>query len=177
MRVSASGKFKEAIAYGASKLQYESLTEGQIKTVEGYLSGQDVFVCSPTGSGKSLCFEIAPYAIDWVRFGPLEEENIVRTVCVIVAPLLSLMHDQVASLKRKGIAAICIGPECSQEDLKATQNGHYNLVFGSPEALFADGHRNIFRGEISVERCDRPRCRRKGDPPFYRLLRVARSSQ
>lgn len=141
-------KFKEAIAYGASKLQYESLTEGQIKTVEGYLSGQDVFVCSPTGSGKSLCFEIAPYAIDWVRFGPLEEENIVRTVCVIVAPLLSLMHDQVASLKRKGIAAICIGPECSQEDIKTIQNGHYNLVFGSTEALL-NGYRNIFRGEIN----------------------------
>ena len=101
LRVSASMKFKEAIAYGASKLQYESLKEGQIKTVEGYLSGQDVFVCSPTGSGKSLCFEIAPYAIDWVRFGPLEEENIISTVCVIVAPLLSLMHDQVASLKKE----------------------------------------------------------------------------
>ena len=51
-------KFKEAIAYGASKFQYDSLKEGQRKTVEGYLSGQDVFVCSPTGSGKSLCFEI-----------------------------------------------------------------------------------------------------------------------
>ena len=128
LRVSASMKFKEAIAYGASKLQYESLKEGQIKTVEGYLSGQDVFVCSPTGSG-SLCFEIAPCAIDWVKFGPPEEENIVRTVCVIVAPLLSLMHDQVASPKRIGIAAICIRPECSQEDIKKTAT--YRLLHGS----------------------------------------------
>ena len=111
-------KFKEAITYGASKLQYKSLKEGQIKMVEGYLSDQDVFVCSPTGSGKSLCLEIAPYTIDWVKFGSFEEENLIRTVCLIVVPLLSLMHDQVASLKRKGIAAICIGPESRRKILK-----------------------------------------------------------
>lgn len=57
-------KFTEAMAYNASKIQYELLKEGQIKTVEGYLSGQDVFVCFPTGLGKSLCFEIVPDAID-----------------------------------------------------------------------------------------------------------------
>lgn len=73
--------FKEAIAYDAWKLQYESLKDGRIKTVKGYLSGQDVFVCSPTGSGKSLCFEIVPDVIDWVRFRPVEGENIVRTIC------------------------------------------------------------------------------------------------
>lgn len=142
-------EFKDAIAYGVSKLDYESLKEGQTKTVEGYLSSQDVFVCSLTGSGKSLCFEIAPYAIDWVKYGPFEEENPVRThaVCVIVVPLVSLMNDQVACLQRKGIAAICIGPDSSQEDIKVIQNGQYNLVFGSLEVLL-NSYRNIFKGEI-----------------------------
>lgn len=112
-------------AYDASQLRYELLNEGQ-KTVEGCLSGQELFVCSPTGSGKSLCFEIAAL-IDWVKFGPLEEENKVPTICVVVAPL-SFMHDLVASLQRKGIATICIEPECLQEDIKAIQNGRYNLV-------------------------------------------------
>ena len=76
-------------------------------------------------------FEIAPYAIDCVKFGSFKKENIVGTVCVIMAPLLSLMHDQVASLKRKSIAAICIRPECSQEGIKAILNGHYNLVLAA----------------------------------------------
>lgn len=115
-------------AYDASQLQYELLKEGQ-KTVEGRLSGQDVFVCFPTGSGNSLCFEIAAL-IDWVKFGPPEEENKVPTICVVVAPL-SFMHDLVASLKRKGIATICIEPECLQEDIKTIQNGHYNLVLAA----------------------------------------------
>ena len=134
----------EAIQYGLSKVNYKALKEVQRETVEAYLFGKDVFMCAPTGSGKSLCFEIAPYAIDWVKFGSVEGET-VRTVCVVVAPLVSLMNDQVASLQMKGIAAICIGPDCAPDDIEAIKNGKYNLVFGSPEALL-NSYRHIFRG-------------------------------
>ena len=54
-----------------------------------------------------------------------------------MAPLL--INDQVASLKRKGIAANCIGPECSQEDIKAIQNGHYSLGSWQPGGAFGTG--------------------------------------
>ena len=43
---------------------YPNLRDYQKKTVEAYLSGRDVFVSAPTGAGKSLTFEIAPYAFN-----------------------------------------------------------------------------------------------------------------
>jgi len=52
---------EDALDFGLRKLEYSQLREGQRKVVEAYLSGRDVVFCSPTGSGKSLCFEIAPF--------------------------------------------------------------------------------------------------------------------
>ena len=45
--------------FGLQKLGYSKLQDGQKHVVEAYLTGKDVFFCSPTGSGKSLCFETA----------------------------------------------------------------------------------------------------------------------
>lgn len=43
--------------------------------------------------------------IDWVKFELFKEDRAICTVCVIVAPLVYLMNDQVASLQRKSIVA------------------------------------------------------------------------
>ena len=43
---------------------YSELREYQRKTIEAYVSGRDVFVSAPTGGGKSLTFELAPYTFD-----------------------------------------------------------------------------------------------------------------
>ncbi len=43
---------------------YSELKEYQRRTVEAYLSNRDVFVSAPTGAGKSLTFELAPYAFE-----------------------------------------------------------------------------------------------------------------
>lgn len=43
--------------------------------------------------------------IDWVKFKLFKEDRAICTVCVIVAPLVYLMNDQVASLQRKSIVA------------------------------------------------------------------------
>ena len=48
-------KVLEAIDDGKNKLGYQSLRQHQKKCVESFLKGEDVFVCVPTGSGKSLC--------------------------------------------------------------------------------------------------------------------------
>ena len=56
-----SGELKKegVILYGLGKLNYSELRFNQRKVVEGYASGKDVFSYSPTGSGKSLTFELA----------------------------------------------------------------------------------------------------------------------
>ena len=45
--------------------EFENIRENQRKVVEAYLSGRDVLMITPTGSGKSLTFHIAPFAIDF----------------------------------------------------------------------------------------------------------------
>ena len=58
---------EQAIKYGLSKLGYDKLRGPQHEVVEAYAAGKDVFLSSPTGSGKSLCFEIAPYVLDKMK--------------------------------------------------------------------------------------------------------------
>ena len=55
--------------FGLQKLGYDKLRDGHKRVVEAYLTGKDVFFCSPAGSGKSLCFEIAPFVFEGIAVG------------------------------------------------------------------------------------------------------------
>ena len=87
---------REAINFGLNKLNFENIRENQRKKVEAYLSGRDVLMISPKGSGKSLTFYIVPFAIDFFKHG---ERDDIQTVCLTIFPLVSLMNDQVSSLR------------------------------------------------------------------------------
>ncbi|CAH3033389.1 unnamed protein product [Porites evermanni] len=60
---------KDAITYGLQKTQYKDVREHQRKVIEGYCSGKDVFLSAPTGSGKSLTFEVAVYVFNYLERG------------------------------------------------------------------------------------------------------------
>ena len=92
---------QSAISYGLRSLGYSEAMDAQRRVIEAYMAGRDVLMVAPTGSGKSLIFQIAPFVFDHLRHG--ERENI-SSVCIVVAPLLSLMHDQVDGLRSKGIS-------------------------------------------------------------------------
>ncbi len=64
---------------------------GQQEIIETVLAGSDVLAVMPTGSGKSLCYQLP--ALLGVR------------LTVVVSPLIALMRDQVAQLRGYGIAA------------------------------------------------------------------------
>ena len=87
---------REAINVGLNKLNFENIRENQRKMVEPYLSGRDVLMIWPKGSGKSLTFHIAPFGIDFFKHG---ERDVIQTVCLVIFPLVSLMNDQVSSLR------------------------------------------------------------------------------
>ena len=55
-----------AIRKAAKYMGYMSIREEQTKAVKGILSGRDVFVCLPTGYGKTLCYSILPKAFDFI---------------------------------------------------------------------------------------------------------------
>lgn len=132
---------KDAINYGLSKIGFTEIREHQRQVVEAYLSGKDVFVSAPTGSGKSLTFEIAPYVFDYMEHG---ERESIEAVCIVVVPLIALMKNQVTSLRDRGIAAAYVGEDCSEEERRDICEGKYNIVFGSPEAML-NSSRHIFR--------------------------------
>ena len=103
---------------------------------------------SPTGSGKSLTFHIAPFAIDFFEHGKRDD---IQTVCLVIFPLVSLMNDQLYSLREKGIKAVVVGPEGSETENKEAAEGKYNLVFTSPEALFGSHRSTILALKNKIE--------------------------
>ena len=128
-----------AIEFGLNKLGFKSVRENQRKVIEAYLAGRDVLMIAPTGSGKSLTFQISPYVIDNFKHGDQQD---VRTVCLVIAPLVSLMKDQVSFLRKKQVNAVMIGPESTDEENTDAKAGKYNIIFSSPEAIF-ESHRSI----------------------------------
>ena len=134
---------KEPITYGLRKAQYKDVREHQRKVIEGYCSGKDVFLSAPTGSGKSLTFEVAPYVFDYLKHCKRLE---VCSVCLVVVPLVALMKEQVASLVAQGISAASVGADCTREQVKEILEGKYPLVFESPKPLL-NSHRCIFYGK------------------------------
>src|SRR5579859_3393644 len=70
---------------------YASFRSPQDRIVRAVLDGRDVFVLMPTGGGKSICYQVPA----------LVKEG----TAVVVSPLISLMQDQVQSLKANGVAA------------------------------------------------------------------------
>ena len=76
------------ITRASQRLGFLILRPNQHKAIKSFLEGNDVFISLPTGSGKSLCFAILPYAFDDIcgRAG---------SIVIIVSPLKALMNDQV----------------------------------------------------------------------------------
>ena len=67
------------LIFGLQKLSYE-----MVRVVEAYLTGKDVFFCYPTGSGKLLCFEIAPFVFEGIAEGwKTQKSKWIYPPCVI----------------------------------------------------------------------------------------------
>ena len=74
---------------------FESFRPGQAEIVSAILEGRDVLAVMPTGSGKSLCYQLPAL---------LGGEGLT----VVVSPLIALMRNQVAQLRGYGIAAAAL---------------------------------------------------------------------
>ena len=78
----------EAIRQACLAFGYTALSRKQEMAVRGFLSGKDVFVMLPTGSGKSLCYSALPILFDKIKHRS-------GHIVLVVSPLVALMKDQV----------------------------------------------------------------------------------
>lgn len=105
----------------------ESLRENQIEIVQKILEGHDVLALLPTGSGKSLTFQL-----------PMLVNN---KKTIVISPLIALMEDQVMQLKQKKIKACCIHSQLDDMDkqLLLSRIETYDFIYCSPEWLVTNG--------------------------------------
>jgi ATP-dependent DNA helicase RecQ len=93
------------------------------------LAGRDVMAVLPTGGGKSFCYQIPAM----LRPG----------VGLVISPLIALMQDQVAALRAAGVSAARLDSTIASADrrewLDAARDGKLDLLYVSPEGLFAQG--------------------------------------
>ncbi|XP_063417276.1 uncharacterized protein LOC134699791 [Mytilus trossulus] len=129
-----------AIDFGLQKLSFTEIKINQRKVVESFLAGKDVFFCSPTGSGKSLTFEIAPFVFKYLQKNDM-------CIVLVISPLTSLMRTQTQALNRKGIKAVYLKDITSPSNFEDSltnlslgdvKEGKIDIIFSSPEALI--GH-------------------------------------
>ncbi len=110
-------------AYG-----YKSFRPGQLEAVNTILNDRDLIAVMPTGSGKSVCYQLPA-----MREGHL---------ALVVSPLRALMRDQVQALQARGVAAALIDsgvtPKQRQSIYAMAHGGGLRILYVAPERLFAD---------------------------------------
>lgn len=104
---------------------FDQFRPGQAETINLVMKGQNALAVMPTGGGKSLCYQIPALIQDGVT--------------LVVSPLISLMKDQVDSLKQNGIAAAAINSSTLLDEvnpiLRSAYEGHTKLLYVAPERL------------------------------------------
>ncbi|MDQ7039768.1 MAG: ATP-dependent DNA helicase RecQ [Rhodothermus sp.] len=105
--------------------QHENFRPGQWEIIEAVLQGQDVLAVLPTGSGKSICYQLPA----------LMQEGLT----LVVSPLIALIEDQVARLRARGIAAAFLHshltPHMAEQCWIDAEHGAYRLLYVTPEQL------------------------------------------
>jgi ATP-dependent DNA helicase RecQ len=103
---------------------FEDFRPGQREVIEHLLQGRHTLAVLPTGSGKSLCYQLTAQMLPGLT--------------LVVSPLIALMQDQVEGLIRRGIDnATCLSSALSAADLAARhaqiERGRYKLIYIAPE--------------------------------------------
>lgn len=104
---------------------HDQFRSGQEKTVSAILSGRDVLGIMPTGTGKSVCYQVPAIVSEGLT--------------LVISPLIALMYDQVMALKDKGVRAAYLNSTLNQRQqeivLERASQGAYQLMYVTPERL------------------------------------------
>lgn len=128
---------------------YQEFRKGQEEIITSILKGEDVLAIMPTGGGKSLCYQIPALILDGIS--------------IVISPLISLMKDQVDTIKAMGIEACFINSSLSttefNEIIRDIEKGKYKIVYIAPERLESYEFLNaITQNRISQVAIDEAHC-------------------
>lgn len=146
--------------------EFRPLQEDIINDV---LDGKDTFVLMPTGGGKSLCYQLPALLMDGMT--------------VVISPLISLMKDQVDSLKGNGVAAAYLNstqsPAKAREIQTAILNNRIKILYVAPERLLMPQTLELLRqANVSLFAVDEAHCISEWGHDFrpeYRRIKTLRS--
>ncbi len=112
---------------------YETFREHQLEVIERVLAGDDVFVLMPTGSGKSICYQIPSILLHGVG--------------IVVSPLIALMQDQVDGLRQNGVRAEYLNSSLSSAEAdrveRRLRSGETDILYVAPERLLTERFKNF----------------------------------
>lgn len=136
---------------------YDHFRPGQIEVVEALLADQHTLAVMPTGSGKSLCFQIPAL----IKGG----------LTIVVSPLVALMEDQVAALRLAGVAADTINSSRDRDvnvaAWKRVAAGETRLLYLAPERLMTERMLNaLSRLPVNLIAVDEAHCLSRWGPSF-----------
>ncbi|HKH97139.1 MAG TPA: DEAD/DEAH box helicase, partial [Beijerinckiaceae bacterium] len=83
---------------------YDDFRPGQAEIISAVLAGEDVLAVMPTGSGKSMCYQL-PALVD-------------GALTVVISPLIALMRDQVQQMQGFGVAAATLNSTTAEEEAR-----------------------------------------------------------
>ena len=113
---------------------YDSFRGIQRDIIASIAAGRDTLGLMPTGGGKSIAFQVPALAADGL--------------CLVITPLIALMKDQVAHLRRRGITAAALHSGHTRAEQQRTLDnavyGGYKFLYVSPERLSSE----MFLGKI-----------------------------
>jgi ATP-dependent DNA helicase RecQ len=134
---------------GLKRLGYASFRPGQREAIETLLAVGRLLLVAPTGGGKSLIYQLPA--------------DLLPGTALVISPLVALMHDQVAALEARGVAATFLAATLPADEMRRRMArlaaGAFKLAYVAPERMAYPGFRGLLRGlQIPLLAVDEAHC-------------------